>query len=64
MGFFEKRRGPIHGAERGGLMSFIKDFWHTLTTPEEWHTASAVVVGIAGSVLLTLLFINAFDAQF
>ena len=45
-------------------MIFIKQFWHTLTSPEEWHTASAVVVGIAGSILMSLLFINAFDAQF
>lgn len=46
------------------MRKIFHTFWHTLTTPEEWHTASAVAVGIAGSVLLTLLFINAFDAQF
>ena len=38
------------------MRKIFHTFWHTLTTPEEWHTASAVAVGIAGSVLLTLLF--------
>lgn len=42
----------------------MRNFFHTLTNPQEWHTASAVVVGIAGSILLTLLFINAFDYNF
>jgi len=42
----------------------MKRFWQVLTKPEDWHTASAVVVGIAGSILLTLLFINAFDYNF
>ena len=64
MGFFEKRSGPIHGAERGGLMSFIKDFWHTLTTPEEWHTASIAIVGLAFVWALAVLAGAAFDAQF
>lgn len=45
-------------------MSFIKDFWHTLTTPEEWHTASIAIVGLAFVWALAVLAGAAFDAQF
>ena len=27
------------------MRKFLHDFWQTLTTPEEWHTASIVIVG-------------------
>lgn len=38
----------------------MKKFFHTLTNPQEWHTASILAVGIIGSTYLTLLFIDAF----
>lgn len=42
------------------MRKFIKDFYYTLITPEEWHTASILALGIVGSSFLTLLFIDAF----
>lgn len=45
-------------------MRFIAEFWRTLTSPEEWHTASIAVVGAAAALLLGALFGEAFDAQF
>lgn len=42
----------------------MRKFFHTLTNPQEWHTASIVAVGLALSWAFTWLFINAFDANF
>lgn len=47
----------------GGGMRLIAEFWKTLTTPEEWHTASIIVVGIAMALTLGVLFGEAFDVQ-
>ena len=46
------------------MKNFAISFWHTLTTPEEWHTASIIVVGIAFAFCLCVLFGEAFDAQY
>lgn len=45
-------------------MQFLKKFWHTLTTPEEWSFFSLLLVGEAAGFLLSVLAVNAFDAQF
>ena len=45
-------------------MKFIKTFYHTLTTPEEWSTISILLVGEAMAFLIAVLAVNAFDAQF
>ena len=45
-------------------MEFLKKFWHTLTTPEEWSTLSILLVAQAAAFLLSVLAVNAFDAQF
>ena len=42
----------------------IKEFWKTLTTPEEWHPAIIAVVGLAFAWALAVLTCAAFDAQF
>lgn len=42
----------------------MRNFLHTLTTPEEWHPASIVVVGLAFVWALAVLAGAAFDAQF
>ena len=45
------------------MRNFVMTFWHTLTTPEEWHTASIIVVGVAMALTLGVLFGEAFDVQ-
>lgn len=45
------------------MRNFAMTFWHTLTTPEEWHTASIIVVGVAMALTLGVLFGEAFDVQ-
>lgn len=45
------------------MRNFAINFWNTLTTPEEWHTASIIVVGIAFALCLGVLFGEAFDVQ-
>ena len=44
------------------MKTFAKEFWHTLTTPEEWSDGSIVAVGIACAILFGLLMGEAFDA--
>ncbi len=46
------------------MNNFIRAFYHTLTTPEEWHPASIAVVGLAFVWALAVLAGAAFDAQF
>lgn len=46
------------------MSNFIRAFYHTLTTPEEWHPASIAVVGLAFVWALAVLAGTAFDAQF
>lgn len=45
-------------------MEFLKKFWKTLTTPEEWSLVSVLLVGEAAAFLMAVLIVNAFDAQF
>lgn len=45
-------------------MIFLKEFWHTLTNPEEWSLVSILLVGEAAAFLMAVLAVNAFDAQF
>lgn len=45
-------------------MEFLKKFWKTLTTPEEWSLVSLVLVGETAAFLMAVLIVNAFDAQF
>ncbi len=47
----------------GGGMRLVAEFWHTLTTPEEWSTGSIIAVGIAGMLCLSILAGEAFDVQ-
>ena len=64
MDFFTQGSRKLHGRKIGGLMrNFVMTFWHTLTTPEEWHTASIIVVGVAMALTLGVLFGEAFDVQ-
>lgn len=42
----------------------MRNFLHTLTTPEEWHPVSIAVVGLAFVWALAVLAGAAFDAQF
>ena len=64
MDFFPKSAGKIHWREVGGIMNFVKTFYHTLTTPEEWSLVSILLVGEAMAFLMAALAVNAFDAQF
>lgn len=43
-------------------MGLITKFWNTLTTPEEWHPASIIAVGVVAMLALGLLFGDAFDS--
>lgn len=45
------------------MRKFVINFYNTLTTPEEWHTASIIVVGVAMALTLGVLFGEAFDVQ-
>lgn len=42
----------------------MRNFLHTLTTPEEWSPASVFAVGLAFIWALAVLAGAAFDAQF
>ena len=42
----------------------MRNFLHTLTTPEEWHPVSVAIVGLAFIWALAILAGGAFDAQF
>ena len=44
-------------------MRLIAEFWHTLTTPEEWSTGSIIAVGIAYAIAFGILMGEAFDVQ-
>ncbi len=46
------------------MSNFIRAFYHTLTTPEEWSIVSILLVGEAAAFLIAVLAVNAFDAQF
>lgn len=46
------------------MKKFFTQFYHTLTTPEEWHAGSIIVVGLAFVWALAVLAGAAFDAQF
>ncbi|WP_428050324.1 hypothetical protein [Candidatus Avelusimicrobium fimicolum] len=46
------------------MSNFIRAFYHTLTTPEEWSLVSILLVGEAAAFLIAVLAVNAFDAQF
>lgn len=46
------------------MNNFIRAFYHTLTTPEEWSIVSILLVGEAAAFLIAVLTVNAFDAQF
>ncbi len=46
------------------MNNFIRAFYHTLTTPEEWSLVSILLVGEAAAFLIAVLAVNAFDAQF
>ena len=46
------------------MNNFIRAFYHTLTTPEEWSIVSILLVGEAAAFLIAVLAANAFDAQF
>lgn len=46
------------------MNNFIRAFYHTLTTPEEWSIVSILLVGEAAAFLIAVLAVNAFDAQF
>lgn len=46
------------------MNNFIRAFYHTLTTPEEWSLVSILLVGEAAAFLMAVLAVNAFDAQF
>ena len=46
------------------MSNFIRAFYHTLTTPEEWSLVSILLVGEAAAFLIAVLTVNAFDAQF
>lgn len=46
------------------MSNFIRAFYHTLTTPEEWSLLSILLVGEAAAFLIAVLAVNAFDAQF
>lgn len=46
------------------MNNFIRAFYHTLTTPEEWSLVSILLVGEAAAFLIAVLTVNAFDAQF
>lgn len=46
------------------MSNFIRAFYHTLTTPEEWSIVSILLVGEAAAFLIAILAVNAFDAQF
>ena len=45
------------------MKKFFTQFYHTLTTPEEWSTGSIIAVGIAGMLCLSVLAGEAFDVQ-
>ena len=45
------------------MKNFAISFWHTLTTPEEWHTGSIIAVGIAYAITFSFLMGEAFDVQ-
>ena len=45
-------------------MKIIREFYHTLTHPEEWSLVSILLVAQAAGFLLSVLAVNAFDAQF
>lgn len=45
------------------MKNFAISFWHTLTTPEEWHTGSIISVGIAYAITFIFLMGEAFDVQ-
>lgn len=42
----------------------IREFYRTLTHPEEWSLVSIFLVGEAMAFLMAVLAVNAFDAQF
>ena len=46
------------------MKKFAANFYHTLTTPEEWSLVSILLVGEAAAFLIVVLAVNAFDAQF
>lgn len=46
------------------MKKFAANFYHTLTHPEEWSTISILLVAQAAGFLLSVLAVNAFDAQF
>lgn len=46
------------------MKKFFTQFYHTLTTPEEWHTGSIIAVGVAYAITFSFLMGEAFDAQF
>ena len=46
------------------MKKFAANFYHTLTTPEEWSLVSILLVGEAAAFLIAVLTVNAFDAQF
>ena len=46
------------------MKKFFTQFYHTLTTPEEWHAGSIIAVGIAIVITFSFLMGEAFDAQF
>lgn len=46
------------------MKKFAANFYHTLTTPEEWSLVSILLVGEAAAFLIAVLAVNAFDAQF
>ena len=46
------------------MNNFIRAFYHTLTTPEEWSLVSILLIGEAAAFLIAVLAVNAFDAQF
>ena len=45
-------------------MNFLRTFYHTLTTPGEWHGVSILAVGLGFIFTLAVLAGAAFDAQF
>mgnify|MGYP000055317286 FL=1 len=46
------------------MKKFAANFYHTLTTPEEWSLVSILLVGEAAAFLIAVLAGAAFDAQF
>ena len=45
------------------MKKFFTQFYHTLTTPEEWSIGSLIAVGIAYVLYMGVLLGEAFDVQ-